>query len=327
MTIGLGDTLLRIPNEVEHLVPCLQSPSLFTDPALDLDQDDESWVLLSTSQQHFQIAARQAAEERAVAACRTCPILDECREWAMEQGSGVFGVAGGLTYEQRTGGGRKALPAVNHAHRANLGNSSDDQIVRWSAAGVPDSTIAQWLECDVSTVEKRKEYLSATHTVDPFTEEARDTAPLSCDSNIDSTLSADPGLYAVAAGRAKAAMKAASSRLIPGRVSRETAALFDVLCAGGQRDRSEIVDSVLHVVDRQVALAKAPAGRNYADEDTKVRTGARKFLMNRLDIAVRTGRIIEVTTNNGRKLISMEPTSAAAWRDWRKVETRELVEV
>ena len=41
---------------------------------------------------------------------------------------------------------------------------------------------------------------------------------------------------------------------------------------------------------------------------------ARKFLMNRIDIAVRRGRLISMTTDSGKTLICMEESAAKTWR-------------
>jgi len=37
----------------------------------------------------------------AMATCRHCELLDQCREWAIEQGPTLFGIWGGTTQEQR----------------------------------------------------------------------------------------------------------------------------------------------------------------------------------------------------------------------------------
>lgn len=312
MTLALGKDLLKIPGDVAHKVPCQVTPGLYTDRALDIDQDDEAWVALSPDQQRSRIAARQAAEARAVAACGTCPILEGCREWAVKQGAAVFGVAGGLTHEERTG---DRLLVLDTRMRGPFGQVRDDLVERWSSAGVPTATIATWLECDVRTVERRRERLASGRAIRfaPSPALPAESPEEACGV----TELTDAGLEAVNSGRAKHAVRAAATPLVPTRVSDETAALFDALSDGAQRDRSEIVDGVLHLVDRKTALAKAPQGRTYASDDDKARIGARKFIMNRLDIAVRSGRVIEVTTENGRKLVSMEPTSASVWREWR----------
>lgn len=43
-----------------------------------------------------------AGVERAKEACGDCPVLDECRDWALEQGPELHGVWGGLSKADRS---------------------------------------------------------------------------------------------------------------------------------------------------------------------------------------------------------------------------------
>ena len=72
-------TLFVIPDDLVNQVPCQTQTNLYTDNALDIDIDDDEWVRLSRDEQYGRLTAKQAAEARAVAACGTCPLLDQFR--------------------------------------------------------------------------------------------------------------------------------------------------------------------------------------------------------------------------------------------------------
>lgn len=301
-------TLFTIPEHLLSSTPCQVTPDLYTTPALDIDIDDDEWVRLSRDEQYGQLAAKQAAEAAAVAACGTCPLLDACRTWATEMGDRVFGVAGGLTHEERSGSSSRVVIA-DPTVRGPLGQVRDDLIERWTAAGLSNKQIAERLGCNVRTVERRKAGMAAG-TARRFGV-AADLAPAA------PPVLADLATQTQGLAPVVEAKDAAAGTLIPQRVSAETAVIFDALLDGALRDRSEIVDLAVDSVDEAVALATAPNDRVYPDRATQVRIGARKFLMNRVDIAIRRGRIQLVKTDAGKSLICLEPGTAATWREYR----------
>lgn len=305
-------TLFVIPENLVKQVPCQTQSNLYTDHALDIDIDDDEWVRLSRDEQYSRLAAKQAAEARAVAACGTCPLLDQCRTWALEMGENVFGVAGGLTHEERSGNPTQEI-VFDPTARGPLGQVRDDLIERWAAAGMSNKVIAERLGCNIRTVERRKAGL-ANGTIRRF------------DANTNVSRPAETAdLTAMASSTTNAAVPvenretAASNDLLPARISEETAAIYDALMDGGMRDRSDIVATAIPYVDRDVALSTAPSDRSYDNDEAKVAVGARKFLMNRVDIAVRRGRIQTLKTESGKILICLEPNTAAAWRQYRGV--------
>jgi hypothetical protein len=220
----------------------------------------------------------------------------------------VFGVAGGLTHEERSGSQVREVIA-DPTVRGPLGQVRDDLIERWAAAGLSNKVIAERLGCNVRTVERRKAGL-ASGTVRRYTttEAASNGGQVLADLATSAT-----GLAPIAEPK-----DAAANALQPHRISTETAAIFDALMDGGLRDRSEIIDLAIAYVDPKVALATAPGDREYPDQAAKARVGARKFLMNRVDIAIRRGRIQLVKTD-AKTLICLEPASAATWREYRGV--------
>src|SRR5579875_159663 len=67
---------------------------------LDLVRSRPSWHARAACRKHPEISwfpepGESAAD--AVAVCGTCPVVGECLEWAMAQGSTLAGVWGGLT--------------------------------------------------------------------------------------------------------------------------------------------------------------------------------------------------------------------------------------
>lgn len=306
-------TLFVIPDDLVNKVPCQTQPNLYTDHALDIDIDDDEWVRISRDEQYARLAAKQAAEARAVAACGTCPLLDKCRTWALEMGENVFGVAGGLTHEERSGAPVQEI-VFDPTARGPLGQVRDDLIERWVAAGLSNKVIAERLGCNVRTVERRRAGL-ANGTIRRF--DANGVKARRAET-ADLTAMAS-SITSAAAMSAEGKETAASNDLLPSRISEETAAIYDSLIDGGLRDRSEIVNNAIPYVDRATALSTAPSDRAYEDEEAKVAVGARKFLMNRVDIAVRRGRIQALKTESGKVLICLEPNTAAAWRQYRGV--------
>lgn len=305
-------TLFIIPDDMVNQVPCQTKSSLYTDHALDIDIDDDEWVRLSRDEQYARLAAKQAAEARAVAACATCPLLDKCRDWALEMGENVFGVVGGLTHEERSGAPVQEI-VFDPTARGPLGQVRDDLIERWVAAGLSNKAIAERLGCNVRTVERRRAGL-ANGTIRRF--DAGSTKSRAAET---ADLTAMASTVTSASVVVDNRETAASNDLLPARISEETAAIYDALMDGGLRDRSEIVTAAIPYVDRVVALSTAPGDRTYENEDAQVSVGARKFLMNRVDIAVRRGRIQTLKTESGKVLICLEPNTAAAWRQYRGV--------
>lgn len=304
------DNAFQIPEGLTARIPCQSQPHLFWDKALDIDIEDDEWVRLESAEQYARLQAKQSAEAKAVAACGTCPLLDECRSWALAAKDTVYGVVGGLTQEERTGGNTVREIVTDPTLRGPLGQVRDDLIERWSKAGLSNKAIAERLGCNVRTVERRKAGLLNGRT-------RKFGAPASSDPQV-AELST---LTVAVTGRAPVAAPkdAAANALQPQRVSPETAAIFDALMDGGLRDRSTIIEQVIPFVDKETALKTAPAGREYSDEEVQIAVGARKFLMNRIDIAVRRGRIQSITTDS-KVLICLDATTAASWRAYRSGE-------
>jgi hypothetical protein len=299
--------LFTIPDGMGNQIPCQINPDLYSDPALDIDIDDDDWVRLSRDEQVARLEAKNIVEQAAVDSCMDCPLMLQCREWGQRMGANVFGVVGGLTMEERSET-TVAVSLLDPTERGPQGQVRDDLIERWVAAGISNRVIAERLGCNVRTVERRRAGLASGKTI------RYGTAP-----QVELPTVSPAVLAASAASAAPVQAKdAAQATLQPQRVSPETAAVFDALMDGALRDRAEIVNLAIAHVDRSIALKTAPNGRAYADNDAKIAVGARKFIMNRIDIAVRRGRIQLVTTDN-KVLICLSPETAAAWSAHRNV--------
>lgn len=91
----ISDTL-KIEENIS--TSCSVTPELFQDPDLDIGSGDTGEV--SEGYLVAQAARRFAAEERAQSACRVCPIVAECQDWALN--TEVWGVVGALRANQRS---------------------------------------------------------------------------------------------------------------------------------------------------------------------------------------------------------------------------------
>lgn len=321
------NAFFNIPENLMGKTPCQTVPMLYEDPALEIDLDDTEWLTLSSVDQHSRLEAKKRAEETAIAACKTCLLIDACREWSMQVGDGVFGIVGGTTLEERIGIVTTKVP-VDTRLRGPLGQVRDDLIEEWTLQGASNRIIAQRLGCNIRTVERRKAKLSAG-TAKRFDGSSKvsdlgavspvNVAAIPFGVNFDGVPTSISDLMPSEQNisNLESRLDVAANSLIPSRVSPETAQIFDILMDGGLRDRNAIIDALIPSIERTTALESAPEARVYPDEDTRVSVGARKFIMNRIDIAVRRGRIISMKTESGKVLICLEKNVSNIWRSYR----------
>lgn len=299
----LTEEIFIVPEQYVQSTPCLVNSAIYTDKAFNIDIHDESWIGFTIGGQNKLLKEKSAAEVRAKAACQSCPVLSLCDEADNKMVSKAFGVVAGKTYEERT---NTEVIIEESIPRGPMGQVRDDLIERWTELGLSNTIIAQRLKCHPRTVERRKAGLASGSSV-RYNGEANNNSVASR-NELFSNLSA--------VGRPKVPKRVADSPLQPSRVTSETAFIYNTLIDGVFHDRSAVLDSALSYVDRQTAYNRAPKDRSYASEDARVKIGARKFLMNRIDIAVRSGRINEVTTKSGVKLISLEANTLKVWENW-----------
>ena len=296
------ENVMRIPEEYVSETPCQTNPNLFTDPALDVDQDDEGWNSLSKSQQEDLLESKEAAENRAKASCKRCPlaVFTLCEKSDQEAEIKAFGVIAGKTFEERTNPS-SVLSDDKIVRNAN-GQIADETILAWTAKGLSNNMIAKRMGVTPRTVERRKAAIIASQgSSNRYSGPARSASNPTA-SHLSNT---------------KTAKRAAGRPLQPARVTQESAALYDALVDGSFKDRSNIIDTLIDYVDRQTAFDRAPKDREYANDEARIRIGARKFLMNRIDIAVRSGRILEAKSSTGQKMIALEPGTIQVWSAWR----------
>jgi hypothetical protein len=313
-----------IPESMIGKTPCQISPIIYEDPALEIDLDDAEWLSLESIDQHARLESKRTAEAVAIAACNTCPLIEACKEWAMKTGDGVFGVVGGTTLEERIGAPITRVP-IDTRLRGPLGQVRDDLIEEWTNQGVSNRVIAQRLGCNIRTVERRKAKLLAgtakrfdgSEIIGEASKVNKPSLPIGVKSEgspvaISQLIPSENSLANI-----ENRVDAANNDIIPARVSPETALIFDMLMDGGLRDRNTIIDALIPSIDDELALSSAPDGRVYADEESKIQVGARKFIMNRIDIAVRRGRILSMKTESGKILICLEKSVSRVWRAYR----------
>lgn len=297
------EEMFIVPEEYIQSTPCLINPAIFTDKAFNVDEHDESWTEFTQDEQNKLRKEKIAAELRAKAACKICPVLKLCDEADKKMTIKAFGIVAGKTYEERT---NTEVVVEESIPRGPMGQVRDDLIEHWTELGLSNTVIAQRLNCHPRTVERRKAGLASGSIVRYNGESNSNT--VASRNELFSNLST--------VGRPKVPKRVADNPLQPSRVTSETAFIYNTLIDGAFHDRSAVLDSALSYVDRQTAYNRAPKDRSYASEEARIKIGARKFLMNRVDIAVRSGRINEVTTKNGVKLISLEANTLKVWKNW-----------
>ncbi len=101
---------------------------------------------------------------RAAKICRTCPLVDTCRDWALKQPPQLCGVWGGLTEHDRrdirAGKTSKAAPTVTFLRPIPSGPKSAraaelrDQIAIFDGAGYSIGAIANRIGCSYRTVQR-----------------------------------------------------------------------------------------------------------------------------------------------------------------------------
>lgn len=298
----MATTMLQIPEQFEHTIPCRVNPALYTDPALDVDFDDDEFLTLDHEVQQARLADKAAAEARAVAECATCPILDKCREWAMS--ADVFGVAGGLTENERLAANGHVIAEVvtDATQRGPLGQVRDDLIEKWSELGFSDAEIAERLDCSPNTVKRRRARLAAGTGV-RYGADTPALLPVATRINAD-------GTKEFSASQAKTGLDRA-------RLSEETLAIYEALADGAMRDRETIIAAAVPHVDPEIAerWGSKGAGANRSAAERRV-AGARKFVLNRIDIAIRRGRIVETKTDSGTRMLRLSEKTAKEVRSW-----------
>lgn len=302
-----GSVLFVIPEELNQNVPCQKTPELYDDPALDIDLDETEWIALSGDEQRARIQMKSDAERRAIAACNTCPLLAQCKQWALTSGVEVYGVVGGTTPEERKQTGNRRIiddPGVARRSKAER----DDIIAELMSASVPNKTIAERLGCSVRTVERRKAAIRARASVSGSNSTAAGVRSVA-------DIITQTGSVEVVE---RTNQDEALNDLIPSRITDETASIFDALMDGSVKERNALIEELLPLVSAEQAEKFIPKGREYENEEARYHAGARKFLMNRLDIAMRRGRIRFMKTSNSEILVGLDEQTARVWSSYRE---------
>lgn len=142
--------MLEVPDWV-GVTPCAQVPLVFADPALD--PDPTVWVTLDNVDKHEVAMDKRAAEDRALAYCAECPILGDCRAWAMRVN--VFGPAGGLRHWERHG-----MDEVDEYIEKGTLPNEEDLIAAWLKKEKSMSWIAEHVGVPVRRVARVKSRLA-----------------------------------------------------------------------------------------------------------------------------------------------------------------------
>lgn len=263
-------------------VPCQTQPEVFFHPDLDIDTTEDTWRTASTSDKAARVTAQADAEARAVALCTTCPLLTECRQWAATTRHRIFGVVGGLLPAERDPHDEPIYVADHE--RDSRGRVRSDVVHRLLRLGLPHRHIAERMHCSERTIAR----IAA----------GRPTPT-------------EPKVITMPTPRRE--HKKATSALNLDALSPETQKIYEYLSSGTWMSREELLTELADITPAKVAMGFAPKNRTYPSDDDKYRVGARRFLLNRVDIAIRRGRIHKRTTDDGEVLLRLSEAVAMAW--------------
>lgn len=293
---------LHIPEEIAGQVPCQVTPTLFTDRMLDVDFDDPDFLSLTHAEQRARLHMKHAAEQRAVAACQACPMVSECRDWAMR--THVFGVAGAMTQSERARAcGNVAPEYAPVTERGPRGQVRTDVIARWSEQGMTTRQMSDYLQASPRTVARHRRRLHGAEAP------ARPLELVPLPAEVSAADIQDDRGIVLPERRATPAATAIDFD----RVSPETLAMYRALGDGAVRSREEVLGAAASQVDD--ATAARVGARLPGDDRQRLESGRRKFLMNRMDIAVRRGRM-HLARANGTVVVWLDRAALDELRRW-----------
>jgi len=339
--VTLITNTLTLPEETADYIGCASGPSAthFTDPALDINSerylvhdsnntligtfdkwtiakqaateiggtltiDDREPAQLDDRELRERIEARTEAEQQALRICNSCPALESCREWALN--NDVFGVAGGLTQTQRT--------TITTKIRARRGNTDRDlRIAALIDAGLSNKEMAQKLGCSERSAARYRAQLKGknmTHAPEEENitwEEAHEVL----------MRSKTPDLKDHAREYSREVRYQATGSFQASRVTPETAAMLDLLLDGREHDREEVIATIASSVDDEMARKsiRNPENRENPSEQ-HMNQARRRVALNRLHILTRRGRVIE-TKQGSSTTYSMETRTGYQWAAFR----------
>lgn len=284
-------TTFTVPTST--MTPCQEHPEVFFCDELEIDTSDGTWHTLTVQEKLRRMSAQEAAENRAVQLCRTCPVLDECSQWAQNTRARIFGVVGGLLPRERT---HYDIPIYVMDHeRDRRGRVRSDNVRRLLRMGHTHQQIATALACSPHTIAR-----------------IANRTPQEDTTMTDTALSSDivfPGDIT----RPKTEHKKAQSTFKPESLSPESQKIYEYLSDGQWHSREDLLHDLLTEIPVDTAEGFAPKNRTYATSEQKQAAGARRFLLNRLDIAQRRGRMESRKLSDGEVLIRLSESVAMAW--------------
>lgn len=289
--------VLDVPDALVGKIPCQdpETSGLFLTLDLDLDLDDPDYLALTQAEQQARHAAKEVAEQAAVAACQACPMLAQCRDWAMT--AQVHGVAGGLTDTQRRKG--YGIPAAS-LERGQRNAVPREWVHAWTQEGHTAESIADRLNCSVRTVERVRRGAGSAEALQRHSL-ARHT-PVAPDLKVLTARGRKPE-----PAPAKAALD--FSALTP-----ESLAMYEFLASQDEPvDRRDVVQHVARFVAPETARKWGQALP--CAEDKRETQGALKFARNRIDIAYRHGRVVR-TVQGKATTLALPQDLKAAFREW-----------
>jgi AraC-like DNA-binding protein len=263
-------------------VPCITNPQVFFHNDLEVDTQSPEWRTSTLNQKAARITAQEAAEREAVNLCIVCPLFTECNQWAQGTHSSIFGVVGGLVPEERRTPNTAIYVLDNE--RDHRGRVRVDVVHRLLRLGKTHQQIADDLNCSSRTI-------------------ARISQQQPQKSNLEEIAAPSP---------VQREHKKATKTIDTSALTHETQRIYEYLTHGQWNAREELLTELLNIVPQEAAHKFAPPNRFYSSETDRYKAGARRFLLNRLDIAQRRGRIIKHTTEDGEVMIRVSEAVALA---------------
>lgn len=303
----ISDTLILNP-EAAETIRCGEdaNTAVFNHPHLDISHDGKEPTALPPAELKARINRRTVAEQHAVRICLTCPILQTCREWALN--NDVFGVAGGLTQHQRT-------EISKQITSTNLRTQNPKNIQKFSTTGLTNKDIAQKLGCSERTAARHRHRIKNAQPENERT-------PILWEEASKVLMRLDtPNMEKQALRTALQDRYQATGPLQAVRVTPETAALLNFLLDGKTHDREEIIKIISNHVSHELAHQSLRNTKDITAPTTNEYTQARRRVaLNRIHILVRRGRIHQ-TRNGSTTSYVIDQNTALQWTEHLAAET------
>lgn len=327
-----SDTVLHIPDGIT--VPCVENYALFN--TRDLDPDVIEWMNSDPVTQGYVATKKHVAQEKAVKVCRTCPLIQECRQWAFN--TRQYGILGGTTEAERLGGN----VIDKHIETGEIVTLYTYVELKLSQK-VPRRVIAEELGLSMATIRH-------IHTINLIVapsavvddEDVYFLAKKLFKAGVPQRLVADRlggtlhyvrRMYHLGAEKKHKTTVAVKveknfhkrwSRLTP-----TTVAVYDYLSlrAGGRPvDKETVLEALTPELSEEEKQKGVPKGRTFKTRKHRLRIGARRAISAALRAGVRSGVVERATAADGTgktvEYYRFSPEWSERWKEYSKAKDK-----